>query len=318
MPCRFLKPLIFRIMSNITSAIRAYVGKLLPSLNKTSILEDLRLAHTTFSDCQDAYKRALDKMGGKFTEDSLNELSKTYAAMAGGSGKNILANVYSSIPTVLESIELLETVVSGELEDVIATQGLNYKKATLIQLTDSLVFASRMTVKILKYCTFMELNAVSVENNIEPSPIGEFEVFEASNITNNLQSYASVISAMSGTKSMAERLEKIPDILVTGTDFGVLKNTVGARTLEPFDLRPGKGNTNNFTWSPFYQYKMSRLVTKTQRAEEAKNELQVVRMQLYQMENAQRGREDAGTQQQIEILRRKSARLTRTIEQEER
>lgn len=305
-------------MSNITSAIRAYVGKLLPSLNKSSVLEDLRLAHTTFSDCQDAYKRALDKMGGKFQENSLNELSKNYAALAGGSGKNILANIYSSIPTILESIEFLETMVSGELEDVIATQGLNYKKATLIQLADSLVFASRTTVKILKHCTFLELNAVSVANNIEPAPIAEFEVFEADQLNKNLPAYASVISAMSGAKTMTERLEKIPDILVTGADYGMLKSTVGAKTLEPFDLRPSKTNTSNFTWSPFYMYKMSRLITKTQRAEEAKGELAVVRMQLYQMENAARGREDAGTQQQIEILRRKSARLTRTIEQEER
>lgn len=305
-------------MSNITSAIRAYVGKLLPSLNKSSVLEDLRLAHTTFSDCQDAYKRALEKMGGKFQENTLNELSKTYAGLAGGSGKNILTNIHGSIPTVLESIELLETMVSGELDDVIATQGLNYKKATLIQLADSLVFASRMTVKILKYCTFMELNAISVANNIEPAPINEFEVFEAGQISGNLAAYASVISTMSGAKTMTERLEKIPDILVTGADYGVLKNTIGSKTLEPFDLRASKSGTSNFTWSPFYMYKMSRMVTKTMRAEEAKSELAVVRLQLYQMENAARGRDDAGTQQQIEILRRKSARLTRTIEQEER
>lgn len=299
-----------------TSTLRNYVARLLPRLSKSGILEDLRMAHTTLTDAKDVYARALDKFGGKFRDPVLNDLSKNFASQARtGTGKSIIANIAGMLPDVLASIETLETIASGELDEVIATQGLNYKKATLIQMADALTFASRMTVKILKYCTRLELDDERLRNNLEPSTQTELDQYEEQKINESLGAYAAVMTALSTPKTLSDRLEKIPDILVTGTDFGILKNTVGKANLEPFDL---SGTDSNLTWTPWYNSRLARVVAKHERAEEARSELQIVRIQLYQLENAQRGKDDAATQQQIKMLRLKSDRLTRDIEREER
>lgn len=293
-----------------------YISNLVPVLSKSSILEDMRLAHTTFSDCQDAYKRAIDKIGTKFQDESMVELSKQFASFArSGAGKSIIVNINEAIPEILRSIELLETVVSGELQDTEATQGLDYKKANLIQLADALNFASRFTVKVLAIATARELNAIRLKNNLEPNPVSELDVFELKKLHDNLGAYASVIRIMSSSKEVSEKLAKIPDVLASGDNFGLLKNTIGKSAVEPFDFSEGK--SLNWSWSPMYLAGIAKASAKHARAEEAKSELSIVRIRLYQMENAAKGREDASTQQQITILKNKCNRLTREIEKAE-
>lgn len=293
-----------------------YLSNLMPILSKGAILEDMRLAHTTFSDCLDAYKRAVDKVPGKFEDASVNELSKQYASLARtGSGKNILVNVLDAIPEVLRSIELLETIVSGELQETEASQGLDYKKANLVQLADALNFASRFTVKVLSFASSRELNAVRLKNGLEPNPISELDDYEAKKLQENMAAYASVMRIMSATKEVSEKIAKIPDVLASGDNFGMLKNTIGKGSIEPFDFAQGK--SLNWSWSPMYLAGIAKANIKHARAEEAKAELSIVRIRLYQMENAARGREDAATQQQISMLKSKCNRLTRDIEKAE-
>lgn len=278
-------------------------------VGKGSVLEDLRLARTQFSDATEALKAA-DKSIGKFKSKEMLSVQNSYSTIMRSVGqKTLFGHIASNIANIQGTIDALEAVVAGEFDERIAAQGLDYRKANVLQLTDALVFASRFTIKLLSHALKHETAIAREDKKLSETDTTSVMVFEAEYITQGLNAYCRVMGVITANStSNVERIAKIPEILATESNFNQLRGTVGDAVLDPFGF-----SATNFRYNPIRAIRMARVEAKAARAREAEVELQLAQLRMMQLERARQGKEDPGLEREIKYMQSLIDELSREI-----
>lgn len=290
--------------------ITSYLQNITSMFGKSGLLEDLRFARTQFSQMPDVLTRADKAFGSKFKGAEMKRAQQVFSGVVkSGGGKGIFGYLAANQSNIIETIDALEAIVSGEFEDKIAAKGLNYRKANLVQLVDAITFSARFTAKLLTYALKTEIAAVREEKKMEPIPTTDTVPYEIEWFNKGLIPYCSAIAIVSKSAAeMIDRLDQIPDILADDTNYSMLKNTVGETKLDPFMF-----SVSNFAWNPIRRIRMHAVEAKIARAKEAETELQMTKLRLMQLERARQGKEDPALEREITYLQSLADSLTREI-----
>lgn len=291
----------------ITTYIQSQISSM---FGKSGLLEDLRFARTQFSQMPDVLSRADKAFGSKFKSDEMKRTQQVFAGVVkGGGGKGIFGYLAANVSNIVESIDTLEAIVSGEFEDKIAAKGLNYRKANLVQLVDAVTFATRFTSKLLTYSLKTEIAAAREEKKLPPIPTTDLVPYEIDWFNKGLVPYCNAIAVITKTAAdMVDRLDQIPDILADDANYSNLKNTVGEAKLDPFMF-----SISNFAWNPIRRIRMHAVEAKIARAKEAETEMQMAKLRLMQLERTRQGKEDPALEREIAYLQSLTDSLTREI-----
>lgn len=290
--------------------ITSYLQNIASMFGKSGLLEDLRFARTQFSQMPDILTRADKAFGSKFKNAEMKRAQQVFAGVVkAGGGKGVFGYLAANHSNIIETIDALEAIVSGEFEDKIAAKGLNYRKANLVQLVDAITFSARFTAKLLTYALKAEIAATREEKHMEPIPTTDMVPYEIEWFNKGLVPYCNAIAIVTKPAAeMVDRLDQIPDILADDTNYTTLKNTVGETKLDPFMF-----SVSNFAWNPIRRIRMHAVEAKVARAKEAETELQMTKLRLMQLERARQGKEDPALEREIAYLQSLSDSLTREI-----
>lgn len=275
-----------------------YVKSLLPVVGKAGLLEDLRSSRAQLKELG-ALIETSKQIDFKFKDPMNIKLQSTYGSLVGSTGgKNMLVNIGQRIPEALKTIDLLEAMVSGEFEENIATKGMSFKRATLMQLVDASLFVSRFSAKLLTHVVKMEHIAIreSKKMDMEAAPVVVPQ--EATYIAEGMVAFCSAWAALTKpTNTLQEQLDTIPDAVASDASYAMLKSTIGEVKIDPL-----LANTANFRFSPVRAIRMRRAEAKHARFVESQNELQMNRLRLAQLQRLIEGKEDPVVEREVRYL----------------
>lgn len=287
-----------------------YLQTLTGLFGKAGVLEDLRLTRSQFNDMAEALKSA-DQRIGKFRTKEMLAIQASFATMVRSpSGKNLFGHIAANINNIQGTIDALEAVVAGEFDERIASQGLDYRRATVLQLTDALVFSARFTLKLLTHALKLETAAAREDKKMSESSTTSTMSFEEDFITDGLNPFVRVMSViLQPSATNVDRLSGIPEILASNANYAQLRSTVGDAKLDPF----GMGSTN-FRYNPFRAMGMARVEAKVARSREVEVELQMAQLRLMQLERSRQGKEDPNLEREIKYMQALIDELGRELE----
>jgi hypothetical protein len=293
----------------ITTYIQQQISNM---FGKSGLLEDLRFARTQFSQMPELLARADKALGSKFKSDEMKRAQSVFAGVVkSGGSKGLFGYLSTNVSNIVETIDALEAICSGEFEEKIAARGLNYRKANLVQLVDAVTFSARFTAKLMTYALKAEIAATREEKKMEHIPSTDSVPFEIEWFTKGLVPYCNAIAIISKPAAeMVDRLDQIPDILADDTNYTNLKNTIGEAKLDPFMF-----SISNFAWNPIRRIRMHTVEAKVARAKEAETELQMTKLRLMQLERARQGKEDPILEREIAYLQSLAESLSRELAQ---
>lgn len=290
-----------------------YIQKQVASLfGKGNLLEDLRFARTQFSQLPEVLERADKVLTSKFKSDEMKRVQQVFSGVVkGNGGKSIFGYLAANYSNIIETIDALEAIAAGEFDDKIAAKGLNYRKATMVQLIDAITFSARFTIKLLTYALKAETAAIREEKKMDEIPTTDMLPAEIEWIKDGLLPFCAAINIIAKpAKDMVERLDQIPDILADNSNYSSLKSTLGETKLDPFMF-----SMNNFAWNPIRRIRMNLVEAKVARTKEAETELQMTKLRLMQAERARQGKEDPALEREIAYLQSLADSLTRELEE---
>lgn len=277
---------------------------------KSGVLEDLRLTRTQFNDMAEVLKSADQRIGKFRTKEMLTVQSAFTTVVRGASGKNLFGHIAANIHNIQGTIDALEAVVAGEFDERIASQGLDYRRATVLQLADALSFSARFTIKLLTHALKLETAAAREDKKLPESATTSEMTFEEDFITDGLNPYVRVMAVLlQPSATNVDRLSAIPEILASNANYAQLRNTVGDAKLDPFGL----GSTN-FRYNPFRAIGMGRVESKVARSREVEVELQMAQLRMMQLERSRQGKEDPNLEREIKYMQALIDELGRELE----
>jgi len=225
----------------------SFIKWLAPTFERDNVIEKAKLSSVSLHEIViPSYKQAAEMLRGwKFKSKQLEAYFKEFSQQT-GEGKAFIQVVYSKLPLLAENLEEVQELVRKSFDEDIASMGLTYSKATLIQYVSVADFFIKYSMKFLHYIYVMEaveyeMNDIELSEALTPAQI-EW-------VVSNFQSYCLAFNAVTNNKSvLTKALKEVPDITITGDNEKMLMHNVGARKLDPLGMRFISANWNPFVW----------------------------------------------------------------------
>lgn len=289
--------------------IANFIKSLIPSLNRTTVVEDLRIQRASIEEfALPAYKQATKTMRnynfksqeGKAIDSALKPFSRRH-------GNSLFMAIQSLLEdTVAISMDLEDLIERSFAEDI-NREGMTYQRAQMIQLVDVISLVSRYSRRLLTYVYAAEA-AVH-----EGSPSLEEEMLEGDieYVKTNLPFFLRAIKTIElASKDLVKVITSVPDVVVTDSNINSMHGQFGESKLDPLEL--------NFipTWAnPIYHLRVIRADWQMANYEEAKDELVSLQLRRLNLEMLNQGKSDAKLQKQIDYYNNEVRKKTAKIEE---
>lgn len=302
----------------------SFLNSLLSNFKKQTVLEDIRQTRTLLvTVVAPSYENALRLFGArKFINPALQKDWETFRrSVKGSQGANTIVAIEKTLKPMLSTLELAERLVEKDYAEDVEGMGMTYYKAAVLQMIESIGFASDYAVKYLNYVIVVETS------EIYPGDPDEAEGQEQADLTSALtpselrflnerfNDFCTIMSTLTKpTDKIKQDFEAIPDIAVTASGDTVITQTVGRDKIDPF--------SHGFVPLPMnliYHARMRVADWQHERYEKAKAEKQILELRKLKMQKAIEGKKDPSLEKQIEYTQKRiddlNARI-RKVEEE--
>jgi hypothetical protein len=295
-----------------------FIQSLLPNFTKISVTEDCRMTKLEIlNTTQPSYENALRIFGNrKFLNADLREDFAIYQRLVKpGSSANTVAAVEKSFKSMLSTLDLVEKLVEDSYNDEIAGGGVTYYKASVLQMLESIAFASRYARKYLNYVLVVETAMADDDKGATLASELNAAIVPADLrwIKQNFVNFCSVMATLNKpTAAIKSEFEKIPDVVVSEQNAKVFPTTLGNHRLDPFN--------HGAVSSPFnviYHVRMAFAEWQVNRLNAAKEEKSLLELRKLRMERQIAGKKDAALEKQIDYIQGRIEDLEAHIKQKE-
>lgn len=286
----------------------AFCQSLIPSFQKDSVIEDIRMTRSELDNSTiPAYKASLEVFKKwDFKSEKLQNFESTFKKNTKGS-KSVVESIYDGLITLDENLELVNKLITKTFNSEISGAGLSYLKANLIQFAEYGAFVSKYARKLLLYIYVFESaqfdkNGLDSNDSIPPAEVKYIE----ENMFNFIQAFACVTNDHHKT---VKSFEDIPDIVITGDNEDTLASTQ-SKSIDPFSMRfiP--------TWvNPIYHIRMHIAEWQVNRYKASQEELKSIQLRKLHLERLKAGKNDAALEKEINYLDSRIQSLNYKIKQ---
>ena len=271
----------------------AFVKSLLPNFSKDHVVEDARITRGELTEATiPAYKNAvLSLKGYDYKSAEIKEMFKLFNRNVAGS-KDVIGTILEGLGETVENLEVVEKQIVKTYADEIATAGMSYRKANLLQFVELSSFVSKYARKFVFYIFVVESSQFA-ENGLEASE--SMSLAEVTWIKENFMNFVTAFNAVTMRRDkVLKSIEDIPDIVITDDNEDTLSQGGGAARIDPFSMRfiP--------TWlNPFYHLGMHFAEWQANRYKVAKEELACLQLRRLHLEKLKTGKTDPALEKQI-------------------
>lgn len=277
-----------------------YLKGLLPSFDKNMILDDARITKSELKEfTYEAYETSLHFLGKwKWKSEQIKSFQVIFSRMLKVSGNdNMVTTIHKSLKMTLENLEIVEQIIEKTFNEEIASSGLTYLKANLLQFTEAVGFVSKYARKLLIYiyicetaCYESDSEIIQIKQSLSPAEIKWLQ--------ENFVSFCTMLANVSRNGVDVKKvLENIPDIVITDENGSVLRNTIGENKIDPFEMR-----LVPIWMNPIYRVGMFVAEWQAKRYNAAKEEVKLVELRKLNLEKLTQNKPDARIQKEIEYM----------------
>ncbi len=287
--------------------IVTFFKSLLPNFAKQTVLEDIRADRIILTTVVlPAYEDALRAFGSrKFVNESLQKDWEIYRrSVKGAFGSNTIMAIEKSLKPMLSKLDLIEELVEKDYTEDIEGTGITYYKAAVLQMLESIGFASDFAIKYLNYVYVIEsaeLNDSDEETKVIDELNAAIVPADVRFIHERFQDFCTVMDVLAKpTDKVKSEFEEIPDITVTAAGDKAVQATMGATKLDPF----GHGFVP-LVMNPIYHVRMQVAEWQHYRYEKAKQEKEALQLRKLRLERLEQGKHDPAIEKQIEYTQKR-------------
>jgi len=292
-----------------------FFKSLLPNFAKQTVLEDIRttkLVLTTVT--MPAYQDAIRAFGGrKFGNEALQKDWEVYRRnVKGASGSNTVMAIEKAFKDMLATLDLTETLVEKDYNDDIEGSGVTYYKAAVLQMIESISFATDYANKYLNYIYVIEAAELSEseENETFLDQINaSIMPAEVRFLRDRFVDFCTVMDTLSKpTAKLKADFEDIPDVAITAAGDQIVQRSIGPSKLDPF-----RHGFVPLVMNPIYHIRMRVADYQHYRYEQAKATKDILQLRKLKLERQLAGKPDAAIEKQIEYTQKRIDELTLQI-----
>jgi len=277
--------------------IKSFLKSLVPSFEKDDVMEDIRVTRVELKDItHPAYVNGLQVLKTwKFKSPQIVDRAEIFDRQVKFGSGNMIAVIEKGIPVALENLENVEDMIQRIYNENVASAGMTYMKAQLLQFVECVSFVSKYARKLLNYVYIYELAEydtadTKVEDSLTPA--------EKEWIERNFVTFCTAFNVVVGhPNEIKKNLGDIPDIVVTPDNVDTLPETVGMNKVDPLSMRfiP--------VWlNPVYHIGMRVAEWQAKRYKSAKEELTLLQLRKLNLQRVSEGKPDAKVQKEIKYL----------------
>ena len=289
-----------------------FIKSLLPRMNKSSILEDMRITNTELDTIViPSYSAGTAHFkSNKIKSPVIKDLANVFyrnATLIGGKKSSLVEDIYRQLPNLKENSEYIQSQIELLLEKDILSQGLTAKKAILIRAAESISFISKYSLDLLNYIYVNE----AIELNTEVEEAFKLSPVAIKHIKDKIADFALLLTEYSAPNDkLANAITSIPEVIVNSKTAsavsGVYKDT---------DLDPFSGYANNFTYNPIYHLRMCIAESQAARYKANKEKKKVLELRLLHLKMLNEDKQDPKIEQEIEYNQSRVDKIERQMKE---
>ena len=232
-----------------------YLKKLLPSISKSDLTEDLRITINELDNiCIPSYEDASDYL--KSNKPKSNDVEvltfkfyKSFDLQSSSKQATVVGEILKRLPFIRDNAIFLKEQAEEVLDSVIVTQAISAKHAMIIRSSDSISFIVKYSIDFLTYILYKE----AINNNAEIDESVNLSPSAIKFVEKNIVQYATMLSDFGiPNNDFSKIINGIADVIFSDKTANSVKATYGERKLDPFS----RSYVSGFTGSPIYHFRM--------------------------------------------------------------
>lgn len=292
--------------------ILEFIKKLLPSISKDQISEDLRITIANLDNQTiPTYNEASNYFKSNPIKSKKNqELERTFYKNLDSNGVSKQVNIVSEINLRLGFIRDNSLYVQEQLDKIfqrdIISEGLSIKQTHFIRAAEAFYFVSNYSLDLLKYILHQETENINSEanDNIELSK------FNIRLVENNISDFALLLSNYGIPKDKFQKtITATPDVVVNSDTIALYKE----REVDPFT----RGLVSNFTKNPIFHIRTVIAEYQNDKYKSNREKKKELDLRLLYLNSVREKETNAVLEKEISITQQRVDRLDSSIREYE-
>jgi len=270
-----------------------FVSKLLPSFGRDRILEDIRITRGELLELQEVFSESAKMLARTtFKNKELNKKFDLFQSTVKSGSDNPITFIHKNIKNILDNLDTCEKLVIDYIGTTVASGGLNFKQANIIQFVDNIHYVNNFSRKFLHYVLVIESS--QYEKDPEEAMLALSKPDREAIDKDFLNFCSAFKTAILKKEDLLKKFADIPEAQVTESSNKTLTQTVGIGKIDPFSL----GFAGNWL-NPIYFIRMSIAEWQVKRYQATKDQTQALRLRLMQLEQQRNGKENPKLEKEI-------------------
>ena len=274
------------------------VKKLLPRIERTTVLEDLRTTSAEAVKIVDpAWDAAathfkINKLASKEADDLRDLFYRNIDLHRAPKGPSFVIDIQRRIPALIKNITVIQEAVDTDLENDILADGLTVRGAFIIRAAGNLSLITRYLMALLNYLYTVE--AKHFDTHLDPSL--EICKAEMKYVEQNFARFAKLFGEY--TQPLKDVIGKLPEIYLAKQNEEAVTGQFGLVQLDPFE----RYGLSGFIGNPIYRIRLVVARWQNERYESAKAKKQQLELRLLYLQMQQDKTSDPSVMKEIERL----------------
>lgn len=291
-----------------------FAKRLLPSLEKNRIIEDIRVtiaelensALPNYSAASEFFK--LNKIKSSELSDmtdifyrNINDKSMRQSSM--------IADVYKRLPNLIENAKYISTLIENELEADLIREGLTARKLLIIRAAESISFLSGFMLDLLNYAFVQETVVVTEgDNSIDMS------VVKIQHVENNMIRFSKILGEYAVQPAEFKKvLREIPEVVINERNQMSVSGVYKESVIDPFST----GYMVGFYYNPIYHLRLAISEWQAGRYKANKDKKKVLELRLLHLKLKSEKKNDPKLEQDITYLQSRIDKIERDLKRVE-
>lgn len=295
-----------------------FLGNLMPTLKRSSILEDLK---TTSSELNETLIPSYSDLASHFQliklkSPEMKEIDKMFYQefkFKGSKQASLFGDISIRTSNLSSNLEFVQDSIEKLLETDVVREGLSAKKAVLLRLAESFAFVTRYAMDLADYAFWYEAKAydgdIAKQYDMTPNKIKR--------ITKGIRAFGRCMTDLSEAPDVfRKQVGEIPEVHLTQKDQDVITSLYPPKKLNPFESSFG---ISGFTYSPVYHVRLLYAEWQTARYYSMKDKKRALSVKLlYLKELKEGGDKNPQLETEINYLQKRIDNYDRDIHEMER
>lgn len=285
-----------------------FIVSLFPTFKRDDILDAaIGTRKSIMEHSLTAYESA-DQVWGKnsFTSKEIKGLEKQYKSEVGISTRQSM--IGDILFALQNSLKVLDYVVQkGKViySDNEASAGLTFQKATILRVVSVSDFVNKYSLDLLNYIYVCETKDTAAGKDTEGISKAEEEM-----VISQFMDFCVAIRVLKvNMESLEKALAELPDATVSDMTEKTFISTMGAKKIDPLNLRGFSVRKN-----PFFIFGMLEAEKQEKKYKAKKEMLELIQLRLMNLQKIRDKKQDASLDKEIEYYQSRVTSLNHEIE----